>query len=389
MRLIYPDPNWVPDTTPSALQILQNVDAFGQLGVNVCLLTPKSRNGLSPEKVLGRPLPASITTKTISDLRRRWFFPLSSNKPFYFLATRWISQQSNCVVLVRNIKMAEYLLNSGVRQPLFFETHEVFAQTFREEKNPMSRADENKLLALAAREAFVYRNCKGVIALTQHLADDMRNHYGITTPIHIAPDGFDAELSARSVNPNPNSLPLLLYLGSLHPWKGVDMLVRVMQYVKGAKLRIVGGVPERISQLSSLAKSMGVDQQIEFLGPVEPIKRFDIIAEADICLLPSSNTSIGSRFTSPLKLFEYMAMGKPIVTSNLPAIREVLTNSENALLVDFGDEEKFGSAVNLLLSNPELRLHLGTNAKALSRRYTWKARAQSILDFMRQVAPTQ
>jgi glycosyltransferase involved in cell wall biosynthesis len=389
MRLIYPDPNWVPDTTPSALQILQNVDAFGQLGIDLCLLTPKSRNGLSPENMLGRSLPPSITTKKITDLRRRWFFPSSSNKAFYFLATRWISQQRECILLVRNLKMAEYLLRAGLRHSLFFETHEVFAQTFREEKNPMSAADEKKLSALAAREAFVYRNCKGVIALTKHLADDIRNQYGITTPIHIAPDGFDAELSARSVTANSNSRPILLYLGSLHPWKGVDMLVRVMRYVKGARLRIVGGVPERISQLRSLAKSMGLDQQIEFLGPVDPIKRFDIIAEADICLLPSSNTSIGSRFTSPLKLFEYMAMGKPIVTSNLPAIREVLTNSENALLVDFGDEEKFASAINLLLSSPELQLRLGTNAKALSRRYTWKARVQNILDFMRQVAPAQ
>ena len=149
------------------------------------------------------------------------------------------------------------------------------------------------------------------------------------------------------------------------------------------------GVPARIAQLSSLAKSLRVDHRIAFLGPVDPIKRFDIIAAADICLLPSSDTSIGSRFTSPLKLFEYLAMGKPIVSSNLPAIREILTNGENALLVEFGDEEKFGSAINLLLSNPELRLRVGTNAKALSRRYTWKVRAQGILDFMRQVAPTQ
>ena len=286
--------------------------------------------------------------------------------------------------------MAEHLLNSGVQQPLFFEAHEVFAQTFREDKTSTSKADKSKLLALAAREAFVYRNCKGVIALTQHLADDICHHYGIDTPIHIAPDGFDAELAANSTHPTKaNSLPQLLYLGSLHPWKGVDMLVRVMRYVKGATLRIVGGVPERIAELSSLAKSFGVEQQIEFLGPVDPVKRFDVIAAADIFFLPSSDTSIGARFTSPLKLFEYMAMGKPIVTSNLPAMREVLTNNENALLVDYGDEEKFASTINLLLSNPELCLRLGTNATASSLRYTWKTRAQSILGFMRQWSPTQ
>lgn len=292
-------------------------------------------------------------------------------------------------MLVRNIKMAEHLINGRVRQPLFFETHEVFAQTFREDKTSTSRAARNKYLTIAAREAFVYRNCNGVIALTRHLADDIRSHYGIKTPIHIAPDGFDEELAARSTSAKANSLPQLLYLGSLHPWKGVDMLVRMMRYVKGAKLKIVGGVPERISQLSVLARNLDVHQHIEFLGPVNPVERFDVIAAADICLLPSSDSSIGSRFTSPLKLFEYMAMGKPIVTSNLPAMREVLTDSENALLTDYGDEAKFASAINLLLSNPELRLRLGVNAKASSARYTWKARARGILSFMQQVAPGQ
>ena len=390
MRLIYPDPNWVPDTTPSALQILQNVDAFGQLGIDITLVTPKSTNGLSEANILGRSLPPSVTKKTLPDLRRRWFFPSSSNKPFYFQATRWISKQDRSALLVRNLKMAEYLLRSGSSQPIFFETHELFAQTFREQHEPINRDEKKKLSALMLREEFVYRSCKGIIALTKHLADDVRRHYGVSTPFHIAPDGFDAELAAGSSNPEKaGSLPQLLYLGSLHPWKGVDKLVRVMRFINGANLRIAGGVPERISQLRSLARELGVDKRIEFLGPIDPVKRFDIIAAADVCLLPSSDTSIGARFTSPLKLFEYMAMGKPIVASDLPAMREVLTNNENALLVEYGDEEKFAAAINLLLSNSELLLSLGRNAKALSNRYTWKARAEGILGFMQQWAPDQ
>lgn len=385
MRLIYPDPNQVPDRTPSALQILQNVDAFGQLGVKVSLLTPRSSSDIAPSAILGRTLPQSVTILALPDLRRRWFFPTASNKPFYFLASRRIRHERHCVLLVRNLRMAEYLLKSGITHPLFFETHEIFAQTYREDHLYANSATSRKLSALAAREDFVYRHSRGLITITQTLAEDVRRHYGVDTPILVAPDGVDEELAARSPQSPPNAIPVLLYLGSLHPWKGVEILIRAMQYVTGAILRIVGGVATRIAELRLLAKQLGVDGRVEFMGPIHPIKRFEVIAGADVCLLPSSESSIGSRFTSPLKLFEYLAMGKPVVASDLPALREILQHNVTALLTKAGDERKFADSINLLLVDPDLRARLGMSAKELSRRYTWKARVEGILGFIRQL----
>ena len=385
MRLIYPDPNCVPDRTPSALQILQNVDALGHLGVKVSLLTPRSRTALTPNDVLGRSLPPSVTILSTPDLRRRWFFPTSSNKPFYFLAERQIRRERNCVLLVRNLRMAEYLLKTGVTHPLFFETHEIFAQTYREEHSHLNAAARRKLTVLSAREDFVYRHSQGLIAITQSLADDVRKYYQVDTPTLVAPDGVDEELAAKAPQYPPNAVPVLLYLGSLHPWKGVEILIRTMQYVTGAILKIAGGIATRIAELRSLAEQLNVDGRVEFMGPIDPIRRFEVIAAADICLLPSSDSSIGSRFTSPLKLFEYLAMSKPIVASDLPALREILQHNETALLTAVGDERKFAESINLLLADPGLRARLGANAKEISRRYSWQARAKGILGFIQQL----
>jgi glycosyltransferase involved in cell wall biosynthesis len=385
MRLIYPDPNPIPDRTPSALQILQNVDALGQLGVDVTLLTPQSRTKLTPSEVLGRSLPPNVTMLSTPDLRRRWFFPTASNKPFYFMAGRQIRRERGCVLLVRNLRMAEYLLKNGIKHPLFFETHEIFAQTYREEHPLPNKAARRKLTVLAAREAFVYRNSCGLIAITQGLADDVRKYYRVDVPTLVAADGVDEILAGQALRHAANATPVLLYLGSLHPWKGVDVLVRAMQFVTGAILRIAGGVAARIDELRTLAKQLNVDSRVEFMGPIDPIARFNVIAGADICLLPSSDTSIGARFTSPLKLFEYLAMGKAIVASDLPALREILRHNETALLTAVGDAQKFADSINLLLANQELRERLGTNAKEQSRRYTWQARTKEILGFIQQL----
>jgi len=109
------------------------------------------------------------------------------------------------------------------------------------------------------------------------------------------------------------------------------------------------------------------------------VNRFKVIAEADICLLPLSDTSIGSRYTSPLKLFEYMALGKPIVSADVPAIRSVLSSGESALLVPPGDIAALAAAVRKLMEQPAMAAQLGGRARQLARQYSWQARAATLL----------
>jgi glycosyltransferase involved in cell wall biosynthesis len=380
MRLAYLDPHAVPDDSPEALQILYTADALGEIGVDVTLVTPRPRRALAAESILGRPLCSRVELHYLPDPRKRWWFPLASNKPFYFMAARALRDHEADVVLVRNLKMAEYLLQHVPQVPLLFETHEVFAQTYREEHpNPTAR-EQRKLDALIEREGFVYRHSAGLIALTPLLLEDIRRVYSVSIHAIVAPDGVDLEQAQHVPAATPNPVPVLLYLGSLHPWKGVDVLVRAMVHVKNkAVLHIAGGNARRIEELRGLAHQLGVEHRVVFLGPIPPGRRFELIARADICLLPLTQTSIASRYTSPLKLFEYMAAGRAIVASRLPSLASVLENGQTSLLVDPNDPRGFATAIDSLLNDAELRIRLGAHAAESAVRFSWVSRSSAIL----------
>ena len=382
MHVAYLDPHPVPDNCPEALQILYTVDALGGLGTRVTLMTPTPESVADIRTILGHALSPNVQVRHLEPRRGLWRW-LRSNQPFYRMAGGELKTLGADAVLVRNLKMAEHLLRHAPNVPLFFETHELFAQSYREEHPRMNLRRHHKLAALAQREEFVYRNAKGLIALTPLLIEDIRTTYRVETPAAVAPDGVDLEQAQAPVSATPHTIPWLLYLGSLHPWKGVDTLVRAMVHVKQpAELHIVGGNAARIEELRALADEFDVIRRVVFHGPVEPGRRFEYIHRADICLLPLTETSIGGRYTSPLKLFEYMAAGKAIIVSDLPSMRQVLTPERDALLVPTGEPEAFAQAIDRILKDKELRTCLGDAAKTRATEFTWQRRSQTLLSFV-------
>jgi len=381
MKLIYADPHPIPDTLPAALQMLQTVDALGEIGLDVDVVSPEVRTGTTAAQILARELSPQVTLHYLPDIRKRWFFPFASHRPYWLLARQWIRRRKADALVVRNLKLADYLLRQPGMPPLFFESHEVFAQTYRELHPDPTAVERDKLAALERRERFVYTHAQGIVALTPYLLEDIRTHYG--TPAHtlVAPDGVDLRLAATAT-PRRSDRTRLLYLGSLHPWKGVEVLLEALRQVPGADLEVVGGSRDRIRELTRLAHNLGVGARARFAGPVAPAERFAVIANADVCLLPSTNTSIGSRYTSPLKLFEYMAMGKPVVAGNLPAMRSVLQHGRNALLADPGSPAAFAACIRDILTSPALGRSLGDQARHDASDYAWTRRAERIGDFV-------
>jgi glycosyltransferase involved in cell wall biosynthesis len=379
MHIYYVHPQPVPGERPEAMQILQTVDALAALGCDVTLVTPATPS-LDAAAILGRPLRARVRLSPL-DVRPAWWWMKRSSQPFYRAACARMRMVRDCdAILVRNLKLAEQLLRLPQRPRLIFETHEVFARTFAEIHSRYNLRARVKLAILRAREGAVYRQADALAALTEWLIADLREDYGVTTQAVVVPDGVDMQLAEAAILPHrPDGPTRLLYLGSLHPWKGVSTLIAAMARIPDAHLRIAGGPSDRIAELRALAQSHGVFSRVEFLGHVVPADRFKVIAECDICLLPLSETSIGSRYTSPLKLFEYMALGKPIVSADVPAIRSVLTSGESALLVPPGDVAALAAAVRQLMEQPALATRLGEQVRQLAQQYSWQARAAALL----------
>jgi glycosyltransferase involved in cell wall biosynthesis len=377
VRIAYVNSQPVPDALPSTLQVLQFADALAAIGHDVHLVTPAPAVGNPDARaLLGRAPAPRLAFEATRDHRRRWYFPSSSNRPFHAAARRWLAAHPVDAIYVRNLKLAEALLAGDCRAPLFFETHELFAQSFREH-NAEGFTKRRKLRLLEAREGAVYRRVAGLVPITAALLDDIRTAYRVATPALVAADGVDLALAdaALALPAAENAEPVILYLGSLHRWKGVETLLDAVRHSARGVLWIAGGSDERIAEL---AATTGNDARIRFLGAIAPAERFSVIARADICVLPLANTSIGARYTSPLKLFEYMAMGKAIVASDLPSIREVLTDGVNGALVPAENAVALAAALDSLAGDHERRRALGQAARATALRYTWIERARAV-----------
>ena len=176
----------------------------------------------------------------------------------------------------------------------------------------------------------------------------------------------------------------LLYVGQLYPWKGVDGLVRALGHLPGRRLTLVGGNEAAdVERLRKLAAGLGVAERIEFVGQVPPhaVASFLDRARVGVVPLPQEGFVEAAHFTSPLKIFELMRSGVPIVATDLPSVRELVRHGEHAVLVRPDSPEALAGGIDRLLRDRELAARLVRAAAAQVLQFTWEARARRVLDF--------
>jgi glycosyltransferase involved in cell wall biosynthesis len=169
----------------------------------------------------------------------------------------------------------------------------------------------------------------------------------------------------------------------LYPWKGVGTLLEAMVQLPEAGLTVFGGsgVPGDADLLAcrQRAAELGIEERVTFAGFVAPAEVRGRIAGAGVAVVPLPDNLMARYFTSPLKLFDYMAAGVPIVASDLPTIGEVVADGDTALLVPPEDAAALAAAIRRLLVNPGLADRLRRTAYEQVQAYTWDARAARIL----------
>jgi glycosyltransferase involved in cell wall biosynthesis len=150
---------------------------------------------------------------------------------------------------------------------------------------------------------------------------------------------------------------------------------------------IVGGHEQEpdLARVKEVAAALDCASRITFTGMIPPADVAARLREADVLILPNPRSAISSDFTSPLKLFEYMASGRPIVASDLPALREILRQEENALLVDAGNPPALVAAIRRIKDDPALGARLARQAQADVREFTWNRRAERLEALFRDV----
>jgi glycosyltransferase involved in cell wall biosynthesis len=289
------------------------------------------------------------------------------------------------LVLTRDLGFASLYLRWRRRHAaaLVYESHG-FAPTVSEARPSMlsgaRTASAAKQRRLFRREAFVWQNADGYATITRGLADELQDRFGARPALAVVADGARMRRAAPWLFAAGGTDPVVAYSGHLYPWKGVDLLLEALASLPGVRGLIVGGHPAEpdAARLRARSRELGLDSRIVFTGMVAPYEVAARLEAADILVLPNPETPVSARYTSPLKLFEYLAMGRPIVASDLPAFREVLTDRRNALLFEPGSAAALARAIRALLDDRQLAAAIAAGAGETAADYSWDRRAERL-----------
>ncbi len=228
-----------------------------------------------------------------------------------------------------------------------------------------------------------FKRLKGIVVITQKLKDLFVQKGISPDKILVASDGVDLEKfniketkeECRKKLNLPLDKKIVLYTGHLYQWKGVQTLVAASEYLPAnVEVYFVGGTTKDIRDFR--LQTLNLKLKIVGHKPYSEIPCW--LRASDVLVLPNSaKEEISKSWTSPLKLFEYMAAKKPIISSDLPSLREVL-NKGNAILVKPDSPEELAEGIKKALENPGLANKISEQAFLDVKQYTWDNRVKKI-----------
>jgi glycosyltransferase involved in cell wall biosynthesis len=371
MKIAYVFDRPLPARQTDSEQALQTIAALSRRGAHVCLVlparaaAPSARDIAAHYQVSGDfEVVYAPTPFTDFELGRKWWHALR--------AIELPAVAAADLVYTRNFPTLFAL--GRCRRPFAYETYRPWSDQF-------------PVLAPLFRRAMASPFFLGAV-LHSHFARERYAALGVDeSRLLVAHNGHDP---SRFRSPPPQrelrealGLPLerkvVVYTGHVNLTKGLDAMLRMARQLPEVSFVLVG------------SEGRGVIETLARRSPnvsVVPWQPFDNVARylmaADVLLQPPSRVPLKlvGNTVLPMKLFLYLAAGRPIVAPDLPDMREVLKHDHNALLVPAGDDHAAALAVARVIGEPGLGQRLAAGARETSAGLTWDARAARILSFL-------
>lgn len=372
MKILYVSSGKIPSEAANSVHVMKMAQAFAGHGNEVTLAYAAD----GPDHKADDTLFARYAVRPVFRL-----FPVISSLPFmqrvYFAARAAMESLRGGYDLVfsRCIPSAFCALLLG--RTVMFEIHDS-----PKSLNPLPRWMFERIIAS--------KRLKGLVVISSALKEHLVELYGYAPDkiltLHDGADPFHADnIAALKISDLSYHAG---YTGHLYQGRGVDVILSLAAACPDIAFHIVGGRPDDIAHW----KNQYDGGNIHFYGHLPHKDVANYIAAFDVLLAPyqkkvsvHGNTGNTASWMSPLKVFEYMASGKPIICSDIPVLREVLEDGRNCVLCDPEDKEAWRKALITLQSDKEKAGRIGLAAKEdFEKKYTWFARAGEILSYVRK-----
>jgi len=393
-RLAYVLNARLPTEQAHGLQAVKMCEAFAAHGIEVTLYSPRRRQpdpslaGRSVAEYYGVRRPfrhrilQNLDVVRLEPALPRAAFPalfVAHALVWSWMATRRAERDGADLFFAREPTVGWCLTRRGL--PTVFEAHRIPGRTQRRLLRGIARTGSLRL----------------AVAVTSHIASDLVALGFPARRVRTLPDAFDEhafdDLAERSTCRARLGLPqepwIVGYVGRFRAQgaeKGIVDLIRAFAHLRAmvgepVRLLCVGGPPDAVPAYLSLVRELGIPPgDVAFRDHVPHTEVPVWIRACDVVTIPTPSTEFFARFTSPLKLFEYLAAGTPVVASDQPALHDVLTHGEHALLVPPERPDLLGRALHEVLRNPTDAARRAAAAQRHVRPFTWVRRAARILE---------
>lgn len=377
MRILYLSLSYVPSRRASSVQVMRMCGALAAAGHEVTLVVKAASDGRDRAAAAASGgdhafygVPASFSLRKLPRPGRRGGGVVFSAA----MAVELLGRRRS-VELVYSRDLLGAWMASQARLPVLFEAHS------------MPQAPGQRRLW---RSLMRSPRLRRLVVISEALRRDLEAEGMLPAPasgasVVVAHDAADAPVGAplREAGPAQGRPGRIGYVGSLYPGRGIELILELAERLPELRFDIIGGSEADLARWRPALPANAVLHG--FVAPGELAARY---ASLDVVLMPYARSGVGgplakvdtSRWCSPMKMFEYMASGAPIVSSELPVLQEVLRDDHNALIAPVGEPAAWQRAIERLMAEPATRQRLADQAlRDLRERYTWRARAEAVL----------